>query len=553
VARYGFWLHNFDAYLAAWWWNPEGVMNRHLLTMTLALCCAGSPSSYSEDFRTICGQTVTASTCVGAIPYWADGTAEIYGPHGQDVGPISKNTTLAGVSSQVVADFNGDRKSDVLWRNKDSGDVYLQLMDGRSVASGAMAYREPDPGWSIVTMGDFNKDGVTDLIWRHAYGQVYYMPFGSNGLPTAGGEIIWVEPDPAWLIVHAPDLDGDGRSDLLWWHAETGQVYAMLIDGATISAQGLVYSEPDTRWKIVGVGDFAGVGKQNQLVWRHATTGEVYLMTVSYSNGVFSQFGEMIYREPDTNWKIVGAADFNGDGKTDIVWRHAVDGRVHVMLMNGGAIASQGTVYTEPNVNWKIVAQGDYDGDGKADLLWRNEATGEVYLMLLNGLQIVDQAMIYVEPWPRWKILGPWEFGQAMDAFEPTNCSGSVPQFTYSNESKDVSIPKGDYAAFRLGSVPQSAQAGITVYGQNTVFTPSTLQSEMVISESCGSFDVDTRCRFSGPTSSNYDYVQGSVSDPKWCPLIPGREYFVNVRHVVDGVDSCPSDRCSQRLLYFGP
>src|SRR5262245_39469464 len=159
-------------------------MNRHLLTLILALCCAGSPSGYSEDFRTKSGSSSVA--------------------------------TLRASPRQVASDFNGDGKSDVLWHEKDTGDVYRQLMNGMSVVSGTFVYREPDLHWSIVTMGDFNGDGVTDLIWRHASGQVYYMPFGSNGLPTDGGAFIYLEPDPAWLIVHAPDLDGDGRSDLLW-------------------------------------------------------------------------------------------------------------------------------------------------------------------------------------------------------------------------------------------------------------------------------------------------------------------------------------------------
>jgi hypothetical protein len=446
-----------------------------------------------------------------------------------------------------VPDFNGDGKSDVIWTLKDAGWIYRMFMDGTTVTSGAMIHTESDPGWSVVAMGDFDGDGVTDLMWRHVFGDIYYMPIASDGTPSTGGTTAWSEGDPSWLIVQAPDLDGDGKSDLLWWKGSLGQVYAMLMDGAMVRAHGLVYTEPDTRWRIVGAGDFEGSGKQNQLLWRHAVTGDVYLMTVSTSEGTFSQSGGMIYREPDTAWKIIGVADFNGDGKSDILWRHDDTGQVYMMVMDGPAISAEGAVYAEPNVNWRIVAQGDYDGDGKADILWRNEATGEVYLMLMDGLEIVEGRTIYSEPGRWWKILGPRKFGEAMDAYDPTNCSASVPRFTYSGEERVVSIAKGDYASFRLGTVP-AARAEVQVFGFRTVSTPQGLRSEMSISEACGNFDVDLRCKVAGSVQAGY--VVGSTTDAKWCPLVPGRQYFLNVRHVVDGVDSCQADRCTQRLYY---
>jgi FG-GAP repeat. len=31
---------------------------------------------------------------------------------------------------------------------------------------------------------------------------------------------------------------------------------------------------------------------------------------------------------------------------------------------------------------------GDYDGDGKSDILWRNTIAGDVYVYLMNGFAI---------------------------------------------------------------------------------------------------------------------------------------------------------------------
>ncbi|MCP5196936.1 MAG: VCBS repeat-containing protein [Gammaproteobacteria bacterium] len=67
---------------------------------------------------------------------------------------------------------------------------------------------------------------------------------------------------------------------------------------------------------------------------------------------------------------------FNGDGRSDLVWRHESTGQVYGMLMDGAVITAQGIIYQEADTDWRIVASGDYTGDGKADLLWRNGSTG---------------------------------------------------------------------------------------------------------------------------------------------------------------------------------
>ena len=78
--------------------------------------------------------------------------------------------------------------------------------------------------------------------------------------------------------------------------------------------------------------------------------------------------------------------DFNGDGKSDIVWRDT-SGNTAVWLMNGAAgrrrPAGVGAVPTA----WSVVGQRDFDGDGKADLLWR-DTSGNTAMWFMNGTQV---------------------------------------------------------------------------------------------------------------------------------------------------------------------
>ena len=70
-------------------------------------------------------------------------------------------------------------------------------------------------------------------------------------------------------------------------------------------------------------------------------------------------------------------ADFDGDGKTDILWRHTTTGTVAIWLMNGAIVSSIGVPGAIPS-DWQIKGVGDFDGDAKADVLWQHPATGTV-------------------------------------------------------------------------------------------------------------------------------------------------------------------------------
>ena len=82
----------------------------------------------------------------------------------------------------------------------------------------------------------------------------------------------------------------------------------------------------------------------------------------------------------------------------------------HSELMNGSVIESQATFYREADPAWVIVAQGDYDGDGRSDILWRNTQTGQVYRMRMNGLSIMEQGFVFGTSDLDWKLLGPATF-----------------------------------------------------------------------------------------------------------------------------------------------
>ncbi|HVE73424.1 MAG TPA: VCBS repeat-containing protein [Thermoanaerobaculia bacterium] len=146
--------------------------------------------------------------------------------------------------------------------------------------------------------------------------------------------------------------------------------------------------------------DFDGDGLSD-IFWRHSTSGQNYLWTM---NGFEPQTMGFVNDVTDLDWKIEGLADFNGDGKCDVLWRHALTGELYTYLMDGRTIVQAGSPALVTDLNWQIVGQRDFDADGKADILWRHALTGDNYLYLMNGINIRSAGNILSVEDTDWKV-----------------------------------------------------------------------------------------------------------------------------------------------------
>src|SRR5437879_7222228 len=129
-------------------------------------------------------------------------------------------------------DFDGDCKSDVLWRNSATGEDYLWLMNGRTIASGGYLRTVSDPAWQIVGTGDFDGDGKADILWRNAVTGQNYI-YLMNGLTIASeGSVNVVDATSGLQVQGIGDVDGDGRDDVLRRNPATGENSVVVREGA---------------------------------------------------------------------------------------------------------------------------------------------------------------------------------------------------------------------------------------------------------------------------------------------------------------------------------
>ena len=291
--------------------------------------------------------------------------------------PIARAADGGGVELVILAndvrnDFNGDGRSDILWRNVDGQlSNWLGVANGGFTPNDANAAAMVPTDWQVVGTGDFNGDGRDDILWRNDNGTV------SNWLGTAAGGFTpndanatrFVPTD--WHVVGTGDFNGDGRDDILWRNND-GTVSDWLgqANGGFILNDAAALTVVPTAWFVAGTGDFNGDGRDD-ILWRN-DDGQLSNW-LGQADGGFTPNNANAAASVSTAWQIVGTGDFNGDGRDDILWRNN-DGTLSNWLgqANGGFVANDANAAAFVPTAWTVVATGDYNGDGRDDILWRH-------------------------------------------------------------------------------------------------------------------------------------------------------------------------------------
>jgi len=117
--------------------------------------------------------------------------------------------------------------------------------------------------------------------------------------------------------------------------------------------------------------DFNGNGTSD-IWWRHSSTGENSIWYIS--GNAFAGGATPPAVAPVA--VFTGVGDFNNDGRSDVLWRNSSTGAMSIWFLNGGAIIGGLTLPTVTNTNVIVAGVGDFNGDGYADILWRDRSTG---------------------------------------------------------------------------------------------------------------------------------------------------------------------------------
>jgi uncharacterized delta-60 repeat protein len=305
----------------------------------------------------------------------------------------SASSVLVGSGSRTVshtADFNGDGKTDILFRN-DDGSVTMSLMNGLTVTQ-IKDLQGPNPDWRVSHVGDFNGDGKADILWRNTNGAITLWLMNGTSIISA---VDLLGPTPDWRVSHVADLDGDGKVDIVWRNTQSGEVFVWIMNGATVTKAAQVIAL-GSNWVVTHTGDLNGDGKSDLIV-KDSVNGQiaVYLM-----NGINVLSNALI--QISAGMSVAHVADVDGDGKADLILSFG-PGRTYIKIMDGVNTIGGGSLSINNGGLWTAVHVGDFNGDGKADVVFQSD-TGALQMVLLDGITKLDSAILQ-GPGTGWKVV----------------------------------------------------------------------------------------------------------------------------------------------------
>jgi hypothetical protein len=237
---------------------------------------------------------------------------------------------------------------------------------------------------AAVPVGDAQTNGSAVVTVRNAgslnapsNGLAEYstFPTSSPSFSTVG---LTASQQPTGVV--APDLNGDGKPDLVV--SNDGNVISVFL-GNGDGSFGPELLLPSISSKAV-IADFNGDGKLDIVTVENSFTGGALRLFLGNGDGTFTSTADTTFYSGYLSYSSLAVGDFNGDGKLDVVVVGGGPSQAYVLLGNGDGTFGPAAGFGSLNQTYGV-AVGDFNGDGKLDVAWTDSGSSSVAVLFGNG------------------------------------------------------------------------------------------------------------------------------------------------------------------------